>query len=112
MKVKVKETLVINKDILSDALDVYISSMTYENSYFRLVSHKNYATIKDKEVIIYLRCSDLKGVLGLDINVFDLETPKFNKKSGNYTFKYERTVLQKKFNFRRLKNTLKKHLGA
>lgn len=59
MKIKVKEKLVISKEMLELALDIPISDLTFENDCFRIVTKKGSSTTGHKEVITYLRCADL-----------------------------------------------------
>ena len=112
MRVVVKEKLVLTKEMFEEALDCSVSSMSMEGSYVRLVAKRGTPKVGYKEVIIYLRCADVKSLLGIHVNIFDFDDGVYDKTKGTFTVEYEKEVLRKKFSFRRLRKTLEKYLGA
>jgi hypothetical protein len=84
---------------LGELLGIKIIDAKIESSYFKLTSK----TPDGREISTYLRCGDVKGILGINNNVFDYElTPR----NDGFKMSYEKEHLRRKFNLKKLKNTL------
>ena len=97
MRIVTIEKYTITKEQLAKALDTpKIHSIMLKDNYIKIVIHKG-----KKVALIYLQCTDLKGLLGLDFNILD-EDIRIDKK-GNIQYFREEEQLKSKFDAKKTK---------
>ena len=105
MRLVTREKFTITKAELAKALDVpRIDSIELRDSHIKVIMHKGI-----REIAAYFRCSDLRGLLNLDINLFD-ENVKLDKKTGSIVYYREVEHLRSSWGLFRLKKKLKELL--
>lgn len=100
MRVVKRQIMRVTLEDFSKILGVKVEKVELRpDAHVRLTS-KN----KEGEIVnTYLRCADISGLFGLSINIFDGD---LKVKNNVLTYYYEKEVMKKKFNLRKLKSVL------
>jgi hypothetical protein len=102
MRIVTRVSKTISKDDFSAALGVDVKRLFYENSYFKAVVKDG-----DQEVSLYFRCKDVKGLLGLSYNIFDIGIEPVKGQKDTFSYYKEQEHYKGGFRLGKLKRILK-----